>query len=662
VGRARRPQWCYTEHEPGDAIVRQSTLLPRLVRFAGYELDIRSGELRRDGLTTKLQDQPLQILLMLLEHPGELVTREALHNALWPGSSFGDVEDSLNHAVRRLRAALGDLAEHPKFIETLARRGYRFIAPVEIAAAHGGASAVVPVYGRRTEDAAHSAALHRRISLAVGTIVVTLAALTVLNVGGLRERVFRAVGAVREPPLQIQSIAILPFDNLSHDPEQEYFADGLTEQLITDLGQISALRVISRTSVMQYKGTKTPLPQIARELNVDGLVEGAILRSGGRVRITAQLIQANPERHLWARTYERDLRDVLAIQGEVAQAVAREVRVKVTPLEQTRLVRARAVNPEAYEACLKGRYFNHRQTREDTLKANDYFVRAIEADPSYAPAYAGLADNYTWATFGFLGVRPKEAFAKAEQAATRALELDDTLAEAHSSLAYVRYVTKRDWETGEKGFQRALEMNPNLVTAHESYALCLMTMGRFEESIAEFERALDLDPLSVVLNVELGSPYYFAGKHAQAMKQFRKALELDQNFPLAHFNLGLSFTQLRRYDDAIKEFQTALAGERENAIFLAPLGYCYAVAGKRAEALQVLASLRHRGEKEYISEFLLAMLYTGLHENEQAITALEKAYQEQDGWLIIAKVEPDLDPLRSDPRFQDLLRRMNFPQ
>jgi serine/threonine protein kinase/TolB-like protein/Flp pilus assembly protein TadD len=502
------------------------------------------------------------------------------------------------------------------------------------------------------------------LAIPVVALLVLGAVLIGLNVAGLRDRLLTFVGARHGVPLpKIESLAVLPLANLSGDPEQDYFADGMTEALIAELGQIGSLRVISRTSVMQYKGAKRSLPQIARELNVDAVIEGSVLRAGDRVRVTAQLIGAVPERHLWARNYERDLRDVLSLQGEIARAIADEVKANVTPDVQARLARARPVNPAAHEAYLKGRYHTHRVTTLGTKKAIEFFTAAIEADPSYAPAYAGLADIYTWGSYAPQphGLRPNEAYVKARAAATRALELDDTLPEGHLALAYLTYAFEWDWARAEKAFKRALELNPNLAVAHEFYAQLLVSTGRFDESIAELKRAQSLDPLSVAIATEQGWPFWFSRRYELAINEYQKALELDPNFPLAHYNLGLAYTELGQYGEGIREYQTALAGDPENPALLGLLGYTYGRAGKRNEAINILGRLQKRAETGYVPRYLIAILYRGLGEQDKALTSLEAAYQQREPWLTVLNVEPIFVPLRSDPRFQDLLRRMNFP-
>jgi TolB-like protein/DNA-binding winged helix-turn-helix (wHTH) protein len=644
-----------------------SAPLPRSVRFGNFELDTRTGELSAESGKIRLQEQPLQILMMLLERRGELVTREELHNALWPGTSFGDLEDSLNHAVRRLREALGDEAERPRYIETLPRRGYRFIGAVQLhhpltpsserrgvvadsspAVAAGGQGVVEP--GRRWV-----------IASAAGVILTSMAVILAFNLAGVRDRLLSAVGIRHGAvPTKIESLAVLPLENLSGSPEQEYFADGMTEALITDLGKISALRVISRTSVMQYKGTKKPLPEIARELNVDAVLEGTVARSGNRVRITANLLHAPTDRHLWAETYESDLRDVLALQDEIASAIANQIQIKLTPQEQARLARARPVNPEAHEAYLKGCYYWNLRTEDGLKKGIDYFQQAIEKDPGYALAYAGLADSYV-----VLGERaltaPKEAYPRVKAAAFKALELDETLAEAHAPLGAARYEYDWDWVGAESEFKRAIELNPGYAAAHQWYAEYLSYMGRHNEAIAEIKRARELDPLSLIINAVGGLVSFFARRYDEAIAQCRRTLELNAGFSPARDYLCRAYEQEKLYDEAISECQKGIVLGEGDPGCSGSLARVYAAAGKRPEALKIISNLRELSKQKYVSPYQIAHIYTALGDFDQAFAWLEKAYAARSMALIELKVDPRLDPLRSDPRFQDVLRRMNFP-
>ena len=507
----------------------------------------------------------------------------------------------------------------------------------------------------------------RRWAWGLGIPVVALlvlgAVLIGLNVAGLRDRLMSLVRARHGVPLpRIESLAVLPLENISGDKEQEYFADGMTDALIAELGQIGSLRVISRTSVMRFKGARPQggLEEIARQLKVDALIEGSVLRSGDRVRVTAQLIGAVPERHLWARSYERDLRDVLSLQGEIARSIADEVRAKLTPDVQARLTRARPVNPEAYQAYLRGRYYWNRRTADALKKAVEYLQEASEKDPGYALAYAGLSDSYALLA-PYSGLPPKEAFTKAEAAAMKALEIDEQLAEAHASLAFVQQSYELNWLGAEREFKRAIELNPNYATAHHWYALYLVCLGRIEEAKVEIQRALQLDPLSLVINSAAGRVLYLARQYDQAIEQYRKTLEMDQNFFPPLREIGMPYEQKGQYREAITAFQKARAMAPDDMYVAGWLGHAYAISGNRAEAQRLLDKLQERSQKRYVPAYSRSVIFTGLGNKDQAFEWAQKAYEEREEWLGYLKVEPAFDPLRSDPRFQDLLRRMNLP-
>jgi len=649
-------------------------LVSHVVHFGVFEADLRSGELCKHGLKVKIQEQPFRVLAMLLEQPGQNVTREELRKKLWPADTFVDFEHGLNAAINKLREALGDSADNPRFVETLHRRGYRFIAPVEAhhPLAHPSESRAVGVEsppgseGDQREvvvGAVREPPLRKRwiVALSAG-VVALLAVLIALDIAGVRQRVLRAVGAVREPPLLIRSIAILPFDNLSHDPEQEYFADGMTEELITNLGKISALRVISRTSVMQYQRTRKPLPQIARELNVDAIVEGTVQRSENRMRITANLLHAPTDRHLWAATYERDLRDVLVLQDEVARDIAGQIQIKVAPQESARLTNARPVNPEAYRLYLLGRFYWNKRTEEGLKNALDHFQRAVETDPTYAPAYAGLADSYLQlANSGFRP--PNESMPRAKAAAQKALDIDESLAEAHTSLAEIHDDYDWDWPACEKEFKRAIELNPNYATAHMWYAEYLSLTRRHAEAIAEAQRAQQLDPLSPVIRVVLATygGYFYARQYDEAIRTLRDAVSLFPAYPQPYRCLVAVYEAKGMYQEAIAAYQKAESLSGASPAEVAALGQAYAKGGTRGYYLWKIEKLREKSKHDYVRPVDLAYLYAGLGEKDQAFSYLEKAYQDRDFMLNLLQIEPAFDPLRSDPRFQELLRRMNFP-
>jgi len=457
----------------------------------------------------------------------------------------------------------------------------------------------------------------------------------------------------------IESIAVLPLENLSRDPDEEYFVDGMTEALITDLAKIGALQVISRTSVMQYKDARKPLREIARELDVDAVVEGSVLRVGDRVRITAQLIHAETDRHLWAESYERDLRDVLAVHSEVAQAIAREIEVKLTPQEKSRLATVRPLVPEAHEAYLRGRHYWNQRTEEGMRKALDYFQQAIEKDPGYAIAFSGLADSYTMlAFFGFAA--PNEMGPRAWAAAMKALEIDETLAEAHAS-ASTTWVFERDWKAGEEQLKKALELNPSYATAHSWYAHLLTALGRPEEAIARRRQAQRLDPFSPIISAAIGWDLYAAGFYDEATKQALKTLEAFPDFWIAQWVLGISYVQQGKLDEALDVLEHAAVSE-ENSNLIGALGHAAAVSGDRVRAIGILDQMLERSKTRYVSAYDIALVFQGLGDTEKTFEWLEKAYKERAGWLFMVNVEPRFSSLRSDPRFRDLVRRMNFPE
>jgi TolB-like protein/tetratricopeptide (TPR) repeat protein len=460
-------------------------------------------------------------------------------------------------------------------------------------------------------------------------------------------------GGARGP--KIESLAVLPFENLSRDPEQDYFADGMTEALITDLGQIGALRVISRTSVMRYKGAQKPLGDIARELNVEAVVEGSVLRADGRAQVTARLILARTDAQLWSQSYERELREVLGLQRELARAIVGEIRVKLTPQEQARLATARPVDPRAHEAYLRGSQLAT-GTYEQRRRAREYFEQAVRIDPEYAPAYAGLADSY-WAT---PDMPPRLAMAKAKEHALKALAIDETLAHAHRALASIAFYADWDWAGAERAFQRALELTPGDAQTHRMYSVFLSAMGRFAEARAVMQAAQRLDPLSLITNVSAGWMSYYAREYDQAIEQSRKTLELYPNSDGAHACLGYSYLGKGMYERAIAESQRAVALSGGDAVRLVGLGHAYARAGRKAEAQEVLQKLRRAAQHGYSPPYFLATLHAALGENRQALAWLEKAYSERDQYLAWLKVDELVDPLRPDERFKDLLRRVGL--
>jgi TolB-like protein/Flp pilus assembly protein TadD len=507
-----------------------------------------------------------------------------------------DFDQGLSNAIKRLREALCDSAENPRFIETIPRRGYRFIGSI-------GSS----------------------------------------------------------PAGRIESLAVLPLENLSHDPEQEYFADGLTEALITSLAKISALRVISRTSAMQYKGVRNKSARaIAQELNVDGIVEGTVLRSGERVRISAQLVNASTDMHLWAESYDRDLRDILALQSEVARAIASEIQVTLTPQERVQLTKTRPVNPSAYEAFLKGRYYWNKRSPEAVKKGAVYFQKAIEKDPTYLAAYAGLADCAGVAGFwGF--VPPEEGCGRAKALARKALEIEET-AEARASLGWAIMHYDFDFLAAEKEFQRAIELNPNYATVHQWLGHWQGYTGRQDHFLEEATRALQLDPLSLIINTTYASVFWVDQKWDRAIEHCCKALDLDPNFIGLRWMLANAYEGKQMHEEAIRERKWAVEHSSGAPTFVAELACSYAAAGKGDEALRILEQLNELSKNHYVSAYWVALIHACLNDKEQAFLWLQRAYQDRSARLALIKIDPRLDCLRSDPRFDDLLRRMNFPQ
>jgi TolB-like protein/Flp pilus assembly protein TadD len=569
-----------------------------IVRFGAFELDEKARELRKAGKKIRLQEQPLQVLQILLEQPGTLVTREELRKRVWPTDTFVDFDHGINNAINRLREALADSAESPEFVETLARRGYRFIG---------------------------------------------------------------SLAAVEPAPAAIPSIAVLPLENLSRDPEQEYFSEGLTEALITALAKIGMLRVVSRTSIMQYKGVHKPLREIARELEVDFVVEGSVLRVGRRVRITAQLIDAPNETHLWAESYERDLRNVLALQSELAHAIAQEVRVKLTPRERKHLAQTRAVEPEAYEAYLKGRYHWNRRSGDGLGKATQHFQQAIASDPTYATAYAGLADCVS--ILGWWGfVPPEHGCGRGKALAQKALEFDPHLPEAHTSFAWSTAYYDYDFPKCEREFRRAIELNSNYATARGWYGLTLSMIGDYEEALVEAKHAVRLDPASSIINGMLGLVYWFGGEYDASLDQYKKASDLDPAGFQLHWGVGLSYLAIRDYDAAIAEMETALQLTGRTPMSVAFLAASYAAAERGREAEQLLNELAELSTVRYVSPYVISWVFAAMKQSDKAIAQLEAGYRERAAWMVWMNRDLRLETLRSDPRFKDLLRRMNFPK
>jgi len=645
----------------------------RVLRFGAFEADLQARELRKQGMQIKLQDQPFQVLIVLLEHAGEVVTREQLRQKLWPSDTFVDVDNSVNAAINRLREALGDSAESPRYVETLPRRGYRFVAPVTAVSTldHGsGLSNAAPetvqveLPGRsQTRGIAPSAApaiqkkiLSKRLLVQLGIVAVVAAATIalILHRGD--------VNSTSQPA--IRSLAVLPLKNLSGDATQEYLADGMTEAVIGRLAGIHDLRVISRTSVMRFKETQLSVPAIAKALGVDALVEGSVIREGSRVRVNAQLIRGATDEHFWSESYDRELRDVLSLQSDVAQSIARKVEVTVTGKEHERLTATRSVSPEVYESYLKGRFaFNKSSNKGPAGKAGieesiRYFDEAIKRDPGFALAYVGLATAYRRLGSDFVGVPSSETRPKVISAAQKALQLDSELAEAHARLADIYQQTFR-WSEAEAEYKRALELKPNDPATHLAFALWLACQGRTEEAIAWSRRARELDPLGTSGN-SIGHILIYARHYDEATHELRSVLALQPDDAEALWYLGTVLIAQRRPEDAIPVLEKALSVSGRSPVILGFLVRAYASAGRRTDALRLLAELKRRRQAGYVSPAAFVHAYMGLGEYDEVFAWFEQAFQEQSNMFQSLKVMPLYDPLREDPRFKDLLRRVGL--
>jgi TolB-like protein/DNA-binding winged helix-turn-helix (wHTH) protein len=629
-------------------------LAPGRLRFDDFELDIRAGRLFRQGVRLRLSGQPLQVLEILLERAGDVVTREELQSRIWRADTFVDFDHSLHNAIARIREVLGDSAENPRYIETLPRRGYRYIGPVEGVRASPAAP----------EEAADNAGLavsppasgKRKSGLA--TVVRAMLLCAVPALGFIAWTVGRSVRA-KPVAASIHSLAVLPLSNLSGDPSEEFFSDGMTDQLITDLAKVGSLRVISHTSVMQYKGTRKSLPAIARELNVDAIVEGSVVRSGQRVRVTAQLLEARTDRHIWAETYDRDSGDVLKLQEEVASAIAQQVRAQITPAQQEQMRRAGAVNPAAYDAYIQGRlYFTTEFTKPPSLrKAQHLFEDAIRDDPNFALAYAGLADTYVFLAYD--GAMPKEqAHDAAKRLVAKAMDLDDSIGEAWDTLGALKSNFEWDWDGADRAFSRAIALAPSYSCAHEDRAVFLAFLGRRNEALAEIAKIDQLDTGFSSAQSE-SAAYFELRDYADLIEAGKRGLILDPNDSSQHFYVGAGYEGTGRLQDAITEYQKAMETSDDPGPAVA-LAHAWAAVGEKGRAEKMLRGLEHN-TKAMASPYTMATIYAVLGEKDRALESLRKACLEKSldaGWI---RSDMLLDSLRSDPRFQNLLRRAGVP-
>ena len=616
--------------------------------FGPFRLDVLRRRLLRDGEPVRLTPKAFDLLRVLVEEAGRTVEKDELLEKVWPGTVVE--ENNLNQNITALRKSLGDSRQESQYIATIPGTGYRFVAEVK------RVEEDVFAPGRKDAKAETAAGPAARPARAFRYGLLILVPLIVVAL------VYAIYTREKPKELGITSIMVLPLENLSGNSEEEYFADGMTDALIGDLARISSLHVISRTSSMHYKGTKKSLPEIAREINVDAVVEGTVQRSGDRVVIRAQLIHAATDRHLWVGDYSRSMNDVLDLQSEIAQAIARQVQIQMTPADQARLQSSRAVRPKAFDDYLQGRYlFWNKRTEENLNRAIEFFQSAIKEDPNYAPAYVGLADCYNaLGTVQVGAFPPAEGRRRAEEAAAKALELDGLLAEAHSALGQVKHFNWH-WTAAEQDFKHAIELNSNYANAHNMYATYLMSCGRIDESIAVSNRARELDPFSLSISAQRGFLLENARRYREAIEQLRGVIAMDPSHYQAYWILGHTYAANQQFDEAIVAAAKAVELSERAPGALGMLGLVYGLAGHKTEATKIRDELLELNKRRYVTPAALVNVYIGLGNRDQAFVWLEKAYQERSNYLAFLKVFPILDPIRSDPRFADLVRRVGLP-
>lgn len=636
------------------------------IRFGDdFELDPRSQRLCRAGRVLKLERIPTEILLLLIEKNGELVTRDQIIERVWGEGVFLDTDNSINGAIRKIRQVLKDDPESPRFVQTVTGRGYRFIAPVVHLAAPDREDA--SVVRAAAPDSSPNAAREPRPGRKVATWqLVSLIGIVVVLIAGLGTYLYnlRSRAPVQGTPVR-SMLAVLPFENLTGDPEQEYFSDGLTEEMISQLGNLDPahLGVIARTSVMHYKHTGEALDRIGKELGVQYALEGSVRRDSNKVRITAQLIQIKDQSHIWARQYDRDLSNLLALQAEIAQEIAGEIQLTLGDHRRIDTARQSSLSPQGYEAYdlyLKGRFFWNKRTGQGFQQAIEYFQQAIAKDPNCARAYTGLADSY--ALLGGYSTTPQtESMPKARAAALKALELDPELAEAHTSLALITENFDFDWETAEKEYGRAIELNPNYATAHHWYAEYLSLQGRFTEALAESERARELDPLALIIAADQGVILFYARQYDASIAQFRAVKEMEPAFPRAHMVLA-PYIEKHQFADALAELEQWEAPGGKSAWTWAWRAFVYGRSGQNAQARQALAQVKQFYDRGQSSPDPMLWALIAVGDRDEAFAWFEKAYADHSNVLTSLKVNPGFDGLRSDPRFQNLMRRVRLAQ
>lgn len=629
---------------------------PRVVyRFGAFTLDPASFRLRRDGEAVPLTPKSFEVLALLVRERHRGLSKQEIFDIVWRDTAV--TENTLNQRIREIREALGDTAHDPAHIRTIPRIGFQFVA--EVVEEQGGHTvAAEPEVKESADQSARKGARWpaRSFILAACVLAVLVGTLAALLTG--------PPGATIEPPVDRRvMLAVLPFENMTGDPEQEYFSDGLTEEMIAELGRLDGQRlgVIARTSVMTFKRSSKSAAAIASELGADFILEGSVRREADQVRIVAQLIRASDQTHVWSEQYDRDVHSILALQREVAQAIATETRARLTwPAAATEGQRV-DVHPDAYHAYLKGRYFLSKRTGESVLEAVRHFSRATEIAPAYAQAFAGLAEAHEL-SMTYAGVSPRQGMAPAMDAARRAVELDPNLSEPHTALAILHAAYTWEWDASEQAFRRALDLNANNAAAHKGYSELLSYLGRHDEAIVEAQRAIELDPLSLVHHTMLAATYHRARRYEASVRQARHALEMDSTFMLGHMMLGLSLVETGAYAEAIRALEQACALSPDYPDSLALLGYALARGGRTTDARRIAGDLDRLAVSRYVSPYVLAILRAGLGERDQALQALERAYADRTWAIAMLQVDPVWDSLRDDRRFVALLRQLNFPR
>jgi TolB-like protein/DNA-binding winged helix-turn-helix (wHTH) protein/Flp pilus assembly protein TadD len=635
------------------------------VRFGDFEVDLRTGDVRKHGHRIRLQEKPFQILSLLLERAGEIVTRDELRQRLWPADTFVDFDANLNTSLNRLRQALGDTAIEQSLIKTIPRQGYRFVATVtnvdeaaepQFAPLETGGAAAIPVQTKKaTEEVAPNSSQRLRFILAASFLVaIALGGLAYFRWPG------RSAEAGRGP--RRGTILVTPFEDLSGDPSQDYLSDGMTDELITRLGELSPqhLSVIARSTAMQYKGSHKTVEEIARDQHVDYILEGSLRRQGNQVRITAQLFNARDNGSLWTEAYERNASDLFDIQREVADRIAQSLSLELlTPAAPSPKV-TRPVDPEAYDAYLKGLFELNKRTPADLQKSISYFGMASDKDPQFAPAYAAMAYSYNVAA-GWTYLSPNDAYPKSKAAAQKALAIDNTLADAHLANAEVLHEYDWDWPGAEKEYMQALALNPSSAVAHKLHAEYLTHAGQYQQALAEIRLAQQLDPASILTNSFVCFVYMHAREFDKAIKECKKEIDLDPRFMPAHDWIAYSYMFTGRYEEAATEFKKALELSANANYFLTGLAMTYGLEGRKDEARKILGELRLRASQTYVSPFGLADVYMSLGDKEQVFAMLDKGLQEHSADMIFLATAPEFDSLHEDPRFRRIEARIGFP-